>query len=180
MWVNKLSTKKYSHNLKVQSYFIWLECQDSERGRQHLRSSGKTAPRRQGKVRLYTSLRQREQAVWTAKIRYQAKDLASVHGKMRPSFLSHAPRLFCLVHPASCVPPAPQQNGAGIQRTLQDQFGELSFTFGGQDSPMAVIFLAYVRRITLLTTSWDSLQKSLKYSSSSNLQDSPFSHLYKM
>ena len=26
MWVNKLSTRKYNHNLKVQSYFIWLEC----------------------------------------------------------------------------------------------------------------------------------------------------------
>ena len=39
-------TKKYSHNLKVESYFIWWECLGSKPRRQHLSGSEKTAPRR--------------------------------------------------------------------------------------------------------------------------------------
>ena len=43
-----LSTKKYSHNLKVQGYFIWWDSvQDSEPRKQYLSTSEKTAPRRQ-------------------------------------------------------------------------------------------------------------------------------------
>ena len=41
---------------------------------QPLNSSEKTAPRRKEWVRLYTSLQQREQAVWTSKNRYQVKE----------------------------------------------------------------------------------------------------------
>ena len=54
-------TKKYNHNLKVETYFIWWECLGLLVRRQHISSSEKTAPRRQeGGVRLYTGLQQRE------------------------------------------------------------------------------------------------------------------------
>ena len=40
--------KEYSHDLKVESYFIWWECLGLQAWKdQHLSSSDKTAPRRQ-------------------------------------------------------------------------------------------------------------------------------------
>ena len=57
-WV--VLTKKYSHNLKVKSYFIWWYC--PQPWRQHLSSSEKTAPRKKEGESGYTPLQQREQA----------------------------------------------------------------------------------------------------------------------
>ena len=76
-----------------------------------------------GRVRLYTSLQQREQAVWTSKIRYQVKEFGILcMGRCKSlgslnSFLSYTPQLSetksCfLVHlkewhmAASCIPPS--------------------------------------------------------------------------
>ena len=52
-----------------------------------------------GKVRLYTSLQQREQSVWISKIRYQVKEFSILSmGRCKPlgllkSFLSYVPQL---------------------------------------------------------------------------------------
>ena len=52
-----------------------------------------------GEVRLYTSLQQREQAVWTAKIRYQVKEFSILcMGRWKPldslrSLIPYAPQL---------------------------------------------------------------------------------------
>ena len=56
-----LSTKRYSHNLKIKSYFIWLEClvlwaQETASQQLWENYSKETG----GEVRLYTSLQQRE------------------------------------------------------------------------------------------------------------------------
>ena len=66
---------KNACNLEVESYFIWWEC--LETWREHPRSSEKTCSKEAGGgIRL--SLQQREQAVWTAKIRGQVKAFSSV------------------------------------------------------------------------------------------------------
>ena len=68
----ELLTKKYSHNLKVESYFIWWECLAQEAASQELwENCSKEAG---GRVRLYTSLQQGEQAVRTSEIRDQVKE----------------------------------------------------------------------------------------------------------
>ena len=76
-----------------------------------------------GRVRLYTRLQQREQAVWTSKIRYQVKEFGILcMGRCKSlgslnSFFSYTPQLSetksCfLVHlkewhmAASCIPPS--------------------------------------------------------------------------
>ena len=72
-----------------------------------------------GEVRLYTSLQQREQAVWTLKVRYQVREFIILcMGRCKPlgslnSFLSYASQLSgaksCfLFHLVSCIPPALQ------------------------------------------------------------------------
>ena len=106
-----------------------------------------------GEVRLYTSLQQGEQAVWSSKIRYQVKEFSVLCvGRCKPlgslnSLLSYAPQpsgQSCfLVHLASCIPPAPQQSRWGAAASCGLQFWEPSFTFEGQKSLMAVTFLAY-------------------------------------
>ena len=105
-----------------------------------------------GEVRLCTSLQQREQEVWTSKIKY-LKNLAfyvwedtSLWGSLT-LFLSYAtqlsgPSLF-LAHLGYCGPPAPQQSLWGLVASAGSQFWEPSFTFGGQKSLMAVTFLVY-------------------------------------
>ena len=71
-WV--VLTKKYSHNLKVKSYFIWWDC--PQPWRQHLSNSEKTAPRRKEGESDYTPLQQREQAGWTSKSDIKLRSLA--------------------------------------------------------------------------------------------------------
>ena len=71
-WV--VLTKKYSHNLKVERYFIWWDC--PQPWRQHLSSSEKTAPRRKEGESDYTPLQQREQAGWTSKSDIKLRSLA--------------------------------------------------------------------------------------------------------
>ena len=93
----ELLTKKYSHNLKVESCFIWWECLGQEAASQELweNCSKETG----GRVRLYTSLQQREQAVWASEIRKGAKEFSILCmrrckplGSLNP-FLSYAPQL---------------------------------------------------------------------------------------
>ena len=48
-----------------------------------------------------------------------------------------------LVHLASYFPPAPHQSPCGVAASTRSQFGEPSFTFGGQKSLMPVTFLVY-------------------------------------
>ena len=87
---------KNACNLKVESYFIWWEC--LETWREHPRSSEKTCSKEAGGgIRL--SLQQREQAVWTPKIRYQTKEFSILcKGRCKPldslnSLFSYAPQL---------------------------------------------------------------------------------------
>ena len=68
--------KKYSHNLKVDTYFIWWECLRLWPWRQHLSSSEKSGPRGQEGKSGYIQVQQREQAVWTSKISTKLKNLA--------------------------------------------------------------------------------------------------------
>ena len=44
---------------------------------------------------------------------------------------------------ASCIPPVPLQSPWGVAAAARWQFGEASFTFGGQKPLMAVTFLVY-------------------------------------
>ena len=111
-------------------------------------------------VRPYITLQQREQAVWTSKIRCQVKQFCILcMERCKPlgplnSFLSYATQLsgtkFCfLVHlkewqmAASCNPPASQQSLWRVAASAGSQFGEPSLTFGDQKSLMAVKFLVY-------------------------------------
>ena len=108
------------------------------------------------KQRLY--MQQREQSVWTSKIKQQVKEFSILYiGRCKPlasrihSFHMH------LCYPVSwltlqgggcgegCFLPAPSCSaitlgGGGI---CSSQLGEPSFSFGGQKSLMAVTFLAY-------------------------------------
>ena len=69
LWFRVL-TKKYSHHLKVESYFMWWECVGLKPRRQHLSSSEKTAPRRWERESDYIQVcnKVNKQAVWTSKI----------------------------------------------------------------------------------------------------------------
>jgi len=96
-----LLIKRYSHNLKIKSHFIWWECIGlwaQETAPQQLwENCSKEAG---GEVRVYRSLQQREQAVWTSKTMYQVKkkkiafcvwEDASFLDSLN-SFLSYAPQ----------------------------------------------------------------------------------------
>ena len=91
-----LLTKKYSQNLKVESYFIWWEWLGLW---VRVTTSEKIAPRRQEGESDYICLQQREQAAWTSKIRYQVKEFSILcTGRRKPLvslnlFLSFAPQL---------------------------------------------------------------------------------------
>ena len=99
-WLPELSTKKYSHTLKAESYFMWggmfrtlsLEIASQQLWENCSKGAG-------GAVRPQTSLQQRVKAVWTSKIRYQVKGFSILPlGRCKPlsslkSFLSHAPQL---------------------------------------------------------------------------------------
>ena len=150
---------KYSHHLKVESYFIWWECVGLTPRRQHLSSSEKTAPRRWERESDYIQVcnKVNKQAVWTSKIivkkeksAIKLKNLAFYMGRCKPlgslnSFLSYAPQLSGANSlprspwqmAAACISPAPQQSpcGAGGLCWISGvvlHFGEPSFTFGCQ------------------------------------------------
>ena len=89
---------------------------------------------------MYTSFQQREQAVWTSKIRYQAMEFSILfmggcnHLCPLKSFLSCTLAIWgqsCfLIHLASCILPIPQQSqcrggGGGWQHLLDLSFGSL-------------------------------------------------------
>jgi len=109
----QMSTKKYSHKRKVE---VWWEClglRAWEIAPQYLWENCS----KEAGVRLYTSLQQGEQAVWTTKIRFQVKEFSILCMRAcKPlgslnSVLSFAPQLSeaKAVLLASCIPPAPQQ-----------------------------------------------------------------------
>ena len=145
-------TKKYSHNLKVESYFIWREClglRVRETASQWLWE--KRSKKAGGEVLLYTSLQQREQAVLTSKIRYQVKEFSILcMWRCKPlgslnSFLSYVPQLSGanLVSLFILLPGFSQllsnHHGGGVWQ----QFQEPSCPFGGQKSLMVVTCLVY-------------------------------------
>ena len=158
-------TKKYSHNLKVEGYFIWWQCLGlwAPSDRQHLSSSEKTAPRSQEWVRLYTSLQQRSRQSEHQRTGIKLRNLCIGYTfyawKMQASGLTEFIPFICssviwgqscfLVHlqewqmAASCLPPAPEQSPWGVEACIGSQFWEPSFTFGGQKLLMAVTFLVY-------------------------------------
>ena len=82
---------------------------------------------------------------------FKKRNLAFYYGNIQASGLTEFISFICtsaiwgqsclLVHLASCNPPAPQQSLWGV--AVGSQFGEPTFTFGGQKSLMAVTFLAY-------------------------------------
>ena len=111
--------------------------------------------RQVGKSGLYTGLQKRKQAVWTSKIRYQVKECSILCiGRGKPlgslnSLLSCAPQLSG-VNPVSLFTlflAFPLllwiTMGEGVSASTGLQFGQLSITFGGQKSPMAVTFVVY-------------------------------------
>ena len=92
---------KNSHSLRVENCFIWWEClglRVQEASLQLWENCSKEAG--WGEVRLYTSLKQREWAVWSPKIRYQVKEFSILcMGRCKPLgslnlFLSSAPQGF--------------------------------------------------------------------------------------
>ena len=101
-----LSTKWYSCNLKVESYFIWWECLGllwaqgggsiSVALRKLLQGGGKESQA------VYT-FATTDQAIWTLKIKYQVKEFSILcMGRCKPlgslnSFLSYAPQLLLLL-----------------------------------------------------------------------------------
>ena len=99
------------------------------------------------------SLQQKEQAVWTSKTRYQVKEFSILcMGRCKPlgslhSFFSHTLQLSGPIlfpsSPCFCILPTPQQSPCGVAASSGSQFGELSFTVGGQISLMAVTFFVY-------------------------------------
>ena len=121
-------------------------------GAQHLSSSEKTAPRRQGKSG-YLPLQQREQAVWISKIRCQVTEFSILCvGRCEPlgsliAFLSYAPQLSGthLVSSLTLHLASPQllsnDPGDGGRHWITI-LGALIHT-GGQKSLMAVTFLIY-------------------------------------
>ena len=140
----QMSTKKYSHKREVE---VWWECLGLR--------AWETAPQylwencsKEAGVRLYTSLQQREQTVWTTKIRFQVKEFSILCMRAcKPlgslnSFFSFAPQLS----EAKAVLAFPQLlsiHSGGGAASARSQFWELSFTFGGQKSLMALTFLIY-------------------------------------
>ena len=112
-----------------------------------------------GRVRLYTSLQQREQAVWTSKIRYKEVGIlcvgnVSLWAHWIHSFHMHLRYLGQILFPCSpegvpdgcflhSLHPSTSAISVGVEAFGGLQFGELSFTFGGQKSLMAVTFLVY-------------------------------------
>ena len=148
-----LSTKKYSHNLKVELFYLVWMFRTPDPGDSISVALRKLLQGGRGWVRLYTGLQHREQAVCTSEVRYQVKASSILCGGgaasgSLPLLLSHD--LSCLgpiVFPcSSCFlhPPAPQQSPwEGVATPPGSQFGEPSFTFGGQKSLMVVIFLVY-------------------------------------
>ena len=96
-----------------------------------------------GEVRLCKSLQQREQEVWTSKIKY-LKNLASCVWEdysfhMQLSYQGRPVSFFTLV----LAFPQLLSNLWALVASAGSQFWEPSFTFGGQKSLMAVTFLVY-------------------------------------
>ena len=134
--------------------FIWW---DSEPRRQHLSSPEKTAPRRQEVESDYIQVcnkgsRQSEHqgsdiklrnftfCVWNTQAHYSfvscAPQLAGANPVSLFALRSH--RWLPLASPSSLA-----VTMEGVAEFSGSQFGERSFTFGGQESLMAVIFLVY-------------------------------------
>ena len=70
------STKKHSHHLKVDLFYLVEMFRTQSLGDSLGVALRKLLQIGRGEVRLHTSLQQREQKVWTSKIRYQVRNLA--------------------------------------------------------------------------------------------------------
>ena len=155
MWVIKLSTKKCSHNLKAESYFIWwggLGLWAQETASRYLwENCSKEAGGKSGYIQVCnTGNRQSEHQRSGTKLRnlpFCVWEDASLWAHWIHSFrmhLSYLGTIHLLVHLASCIPPAPQQSPwEEVAARPGLQFGGLLFTFGGQKSLMAVTFFVY-------------------------------------
>ena len=146
--------KKYSHNLKVESYLIWWKCLGLQAMGTHLSSSEKAAPRRlegkSGCIQVCNKgSRQSEHQRSGIKLRNSAFSVwedASLWAHRVHSFHMLLSSLGLILFPCSLcffVSPAPHQSLWGVAASTGSQFGELSFTFGGQKSMMAVTFPVY-------------------------------------
>ena len=145
-------TKKYSHNLKVEGYFIWWEClgpwapSDSiSRALRKLLQGGRS---KSGYIQVCNKgSRQSEHGRSGTKLRnlafYVRADVSPWAHRI-PSFICTSAvwgQSCFLIHLASCIPPAPQQSLWGVAGSAGLQFWGPSFTFGGQKSLVAVTFL---------------------------------------
>ena len=131
-----LSTKKHSHNLKVESSFIWWECLGLwAPGRQHLSSSDETAPRRKEGKAGYVQVCNKRSRCSNTKDQLSTKEFTILCvGRSKPlGSLKFIPftctsaisgQSWFLVHLASCIPPAPQQSPwRGWQHLLNHSLG---------------------------------------------------------
>ena len=123
-------TKKYSHNLKVESYFIWWECLGCKPRRQHLSGSEKIAQRRQdGKSGYMQGCDKRSTQSEHQRLGIKIKNLVFSVGEMQASglteftpFLSTLWSQSCFLVPlASCIPPLPQQSLWGLAASAGSQ-----------------------------------------------------------
>ena len=113
-----LSTKKDSHDLKVELLYLAGMFRPLSPGASISVALRKLLQGGRGEVRLYTTLQQRKQAVWTSKVRYQVKEFSILcAGRCKPlgslnSLPSHTPQLSgtnllpfspCFLHPSSSL-----------------------------------------------------------------------------
>lgn len=112
-------------------------------GRQHLSRPEKSYSKEAGgEVRLYTFAEEREQTVQTSKIRNVLRSLAFYAWKPQASGLTESLPSRCAAaigpaissgHPASCIPPAPQQSVWWVAAWPASQIWEPSFTSGARN-----------------------------------------------
>ena len=134
-----LLTKKYSQNLKVESYLIWWECLGLwiwETASQEC--WGNCSKETWGEVRLYISLQPREQPVWTSKVRYPVKGFSilcmgrsSLGALWIRFFHMHCSYMGLTLFPCSpgfLHPPAPLQLPWGLAASAGSQLWEPTFT----------------------------------------------------
>ena len=97
-----LSTKKDSHDLKVELLYLAGMFRALSPGASISVALRKLLQGGRGEVRLYTTLQQRKQAVWTSKVRYQVKEFSILcMGRCKPLFHMHLSYLGPIQFPCS-------------------------------------------------------------------------------
>ena len=142
---------KYSQNAKVELFYLVGMFRSLSQGDSISVALRKLLQRgRRGSQAIYNFVT-REQAFWISKIGYQIKEFGILcMGRCKPlgslsSFLSNAPPLSGAtpVPSFTLLPAFPQLLSSHPWGWQHLHFRELSFTFGGQKSLMAVTFLVY-------------------------------------